>query len=565
MAVFQFRVMSSTSQTTSGVISNKKFWLILVVIFALNLVAAPIVTFWALSVLPTQLDESFSDGSGPTAVSGLNSSRPEIQSETPQTASSAESSRVPFTLVRRIKLFLARMALAAIRHPCGTTAQHARFTGFDGEITVNTETKNVHVHDGTTPGGFPTDYTVNIKRCGAKGDGVADDTTAFRAAFRQVSARGGVVYCPEGTYRFTSALTPPANVRIVGAGMAQAHVAYAPRRPTRLLKSGDFTGVTLLESSSLENLSLDGVEGNGGGGVVLFGATAFLHNVGVYRQGGDGVTVGGTSGDQNFFSLSNVTSGWNGGHGFYVYSAVNNANAGKVSGCRAWFNAADGFRIGNTGFNTFDGCYSESNQRNGWKVLTGAKMNSFAGCGAEANGAGNAIFDAGSENNAWTGATNVFAPTDDGKNSVFVAQGGEVGRRGWVAPGMIRAGVSPSPNGAFTSINGFGAHGGAGQVAGYYMYDSAGVPHRRGWEMLFRSPVFFFNFMDDDGSNPYSVFSITRLGEGPTAGAEFVFNNKNHIYLPGLPVYSDNLEAIKGGLTVGRIYKTPAGQIMVRD
>lgn len=35
----------------------------------------------------------------------------------------------------------------------GTTAQHASFTGVEGEITVNTTTDTIHVHDGATVGG----------------------------------------------------------------------------------------------------------------------------------------------------------------------------------------------------------------------------------------------------------------------------------------------------------------------------------------------------------------------------------------------------------------------------
>ena len=37
----------------------------------------------------------------------------------------------------------------------GTTAQHATFTGAEGEITVDTTKETVVVHDGATPGGFP--------------------------------------------------------------------------------------------------------------------------------------------------------------------------------------------------------------------------------------------------------------------------------------------------------------------------------------------------------------------------------------------------------------------------
>jgi hypothetical protein len=43
----------------------------------------------------------------------------------------------------------------AIKRRRGTTAQHATFTGLEGEITVDTTKDTVVVHDGATAGGFP--------------------------------------------------------------------------------------------------------------------------------------------------------------------------------------------------------------------------------------------------------------------------------------------------------------------------------------------------------------------------------------------------------------------------
>lgn len=37
----------------------------------------------------------------------------------------------------------------------GTTAQHESFTGAEGEVTMNTTSKTLVVHDGETAGGFP--------------------------------------------------------------------------------------------------------------------------------------------------------------------------------------------------------------------------------------------------------------------------------------------------------------------------------------------------------------------------------------------------------------------------
>ncbi len=42
-----------------------------------------------------------------------------------------------------------------VQHRRGSTAQHATFTGAQGEVTVDTDKKSAVVHDGLTPGGFP--------------------------------------------------------------------------------------------------------------------------------------------------------------------------------------------------------------------------------------------------------------------------------------------------------------------------------------------------------------------------------------------------------------------------
>jgi hypothetical protein len=40
-----------------------------------------------------------------------------------------------------------------VKHRRGTTAQHATFTGAQGEVTVDTTTNSAVVHDGATAGG----------------------------------------------------------------------------------------------------------------------------------------------------------------------------------------------------------------------------------------------------------------------------------------------------------------------------------------------------------------------------------------------------------------------------
>lgn len=44
----------------------------------------------------------------------------------------------------------------------GTTAEHASFAGEAGEVTVNTETNKLVVHDGTTVGGHEVDAAYKL-------------------------------------------------------------------------------------------------------------------------------------------------------------------------------------------------------------------------------------------------------------------------------------------------------------------------------------------------------------------------------------------------------------------
>ncbi|MGH7451063.1 MAG: glycosyl hydrolase family 28-related protein, partial [bacterium] len=45
---------------------------------------------------------------------------------------------------------------------------------------------------------------LNVKDFGAKGDGIADDTTAIQAAIDALPNDGGVVFFPSGIYNITS-------------------------------------------------------------------------------------------------------------------------------------------------------------------------------------------------------------------------------------------------------------------------------------------------------------------------------------------------------------------------
>lgn len=131
-----------------------------------------------------------------------------------------------------------------VRWRRGTTAQHASFTGANGEVTVDSTAKTLVVHDGTTPGGsrivneamlaaalddLPASGGTSISPIsfGAVGDGVADDTAALQAALN--AASGQVVDLLGKTYKVTASLALPSNTTLVngtlnGSTMANGDV-----------------------------------------------------------------------------------------------------------------------------------------------------------------------------------------------------------------------------------------------------------------------------------------------------------------------------------------------------
>lgn len=179
----------------------------------------------------------------------------------------------------------------------GTTAQHAVFTGAPGEITVDTTTKALVVHDGTTVGGFPaakasdlatklsvgaavggalagtlpnptlapitaTGSTasrslenrfaevVNVKDFGAKGDwnGVTgtDDTAAIQAAINRVVSNGGgtLQFEPGKTYRVNTSTVNTAHWQ-VGSGTHIFQIAGLSDKSSVVI---DGRGATLYSS-----------------------------------------------------------------------------------------------------------------------------------------------------------------------------------------------------------------------------------------------------------------------------------------------------------------------------
>jgi parallel beta-helix repeat protein len=79
------------------------------------------------------------------------------------------------------------------------------------------------------PAPWPTTQ-FNVTQFGAKGNGIADDTTAITAALKAAGAsgqNGGVVYLPAGQYLISGKLRVPANTIVAGASTATTTIKTA--------------------------------------------------------------------------------------------------------------------------------------------------------------------------------------------------------------------------------------------------------------------------------------------------------------------------------------------------
>jgi len=64
--------------------------------------------------------------------------------------------------------------------------------------------------------------TTSVKRFGAKGDNIQDDTTFIQNAINSIPITGGTVFFPSGVYKITATLNIPVNVSIEGQGRNQS-------------------------------------------------------------------------------------------------------------------------------------------------------------------------------------------------------------------------------------------------------------------------------------------------------------------------------------------------------
>lgn len=275
-----------------------------------------------------------------------------------------------------------------------------------------------------------TDY-INVKDYGAKGDGIADDTQAFRNAILD-APMNATIYMPRGVYKITDELVWRTKLSLVGDGIGVSvikmvgHYFSAINGATR-----GADGSYFFEDCRFEDFEIDGsgltyeLAGVGGKGLfILFMIRPIFRNLYIHHTigtglgcdflvdavidscnvsycgrnyGKEGSTVGqsgigiGTGWKEvESISITNCTTNFNGNHGVFVEiqgtpGTSATPKGAKISNCYAEGNLV-GFRNKSSGNTIFDSCYAYKNKSEGFSnTLVKNAVTRTSNCISEAN------------------------------------------------------------------------------------------------------------------------------------------------------------------------------------
>lgn len=204
----------------------------------------------------------------------------------------------------------------------GTTSEHATFTGAAGEVTVNTTTNGLVVHDGSTAGG----HTVGIGLSGLANvayftsSGTWTKPTASNFSFVRVTARGGG---GSGATSSPNTYQPGygGNQGALGVVIIQAAALSSTETVTIGTGGAEISthpsdGNAGGDTSFGAHITAEGGPGGGQSGVNVFFQSKLQSNTIPVSTGTGVITFGGQLGQiGHYYHQYNARSPHNGGHG----------------------------------------------------------------------------------------------------------------------------------------------------------------------------------------------------------------------------------------------------------
>ena len=158
-----------------------------------------------------------------------------------------------------------------------------------GELAITLDTQDLH--GGGLDGNInlSAQSFINVRKFGAKGDGVTDDTDAVRSAINHVlSLNGGVLFFPTGVY-ITKKLTIYNEMFFVGEGRGNSIIKLKDGANENLIEG--YQSGTLWDTNStgglthygLKDIELDGNNTNNTSGscLAVYGQEPYILNVSI--------------------------------------------------------------------------------------------------------------------------------------------------------------------------------------------------------------------------------------------------------------------------------------------
>jgi hypothetical protein len=281
----------------------------------------------------------------------------------------------------------------------------------------------------------------DIVAWGADPTGAVSSVTAINNAIAALSANGGVIYAPTGTYLIDATITISKNgVTIIGAGYFNAAASFITRFQKKSTLAGPVFSVQA-SGVSLRDFYVDGNTGGGatGDGVLIVGTSQLFtaSRVTVSNNSANGWNMGNnTLAVTDDFKFDSCVSSSNGANGWALNSTTPDTNGGTFINCHALNNTGDGYQLLHCQFNAFFGGSAQSNGANGAHFMVGSAQNSIFGGDYELNVNKDILIDASAttvsifgilsskivNNSTSTFGTNIYGP-----DQVLVSGSGATG------------------------------------------------------------------------------------------------------------------------------------------